>query len=201
MSVGELLDQADQAVLDEARPVGPDAAPSSEVEAAAPVRHVVLTGGEPLIATGIAELASALRARGMHVTIETAGTVDIEIPCDLLSLSPKLSGSTPDAAEHSNWAARHEQRRMPLQTMRNLIARSASVQVKFVVDSEAEFTEILTVVEQLGVAVEDVWIMPQGITVEQLDAARPWLSPWAEEHGFRYCDRMHIRWYGNRRGT
>src|SRR6187397_86153 len=37
-----------------------------------PGRHVVLTGGEPMVARGIRELAEALRARGMHITVETA---------------------------------------------------------------------------------------------------------------------------------
>ena len=38
-------------------------------------RHVVLTGGEPMVASGIRELAAALRSAGMHITIETAATV------------------------------------------------------------------------------------------------------------------------------
>lgn len=193
MTIADLVEQARRATF-----ADPESSPP---ELPSPVQHVVLTGGEPLVAAGIAELATALRASGLHLTIETAGTVDIEIPCDLLSLSPKLSASTPAASEHPEWAARHEQRRMPLQTMRNLIARAASVQVKFVVDSAAEFAEIFTIIEQLDIAAQDVWIMPQGVTVEQLDAAAQWLGPWAQEHGFRYCDRMHIRWYGNRRGT
>ncbi|WP_246113039.1 7-carboxy-7-deazaguanine synthase QueE [Allorhodopirellula solitaria] len=176
-------------------------------QSAAAVEHVVLTGGEPLIMSGVADLAIALRAAGMHVTIETAGTVDIDISCDLLSLSPKLRGSTPGRgagpalSENSRWGELHEQRRLPIATMRGLIERAPAVQVKFVVDSPAEYDEILEVVADLDVAASDVWIMPQGVTVEQLDAAAVWLRPWAEAAGFAYCDRMQIRWYGNRRGT
>ncbi len=182
-------------------------ATEGDLDADAAVRHAVLTGGEPLIMAGIADLAIALRAAGLHVTIETAGTVDIEIPCDLLSLSPKLSGSAPGQgsgpalADDSRWGELHEQRRMPIPTMRRLIDRASAVQVKFVVDSPGEFDEILEVIEDLGVTAADVWIMPQGITVEQLDAAAVWLRPWAAAAGFQYCDRMQIRWYGNRRGT
>src|SRR5580692_1943034 len=33
-------------------------------------RHVVLTGGEPLIAPHVVELAERFRARGLHITIE-----------------------------------------------------------------------------------------------------------------------------------
>ncbi|WP_231602641.1 7-carboxy-7-deazaguanine synthase QueE [Neorhodopirellula pilleata] len=166
-----------------------------------PISHVVLTGGEPLVAAGIGDLADQLRAGGFHVTIETAGTVDVAIGCDLLSLSPKLSASTPDPAEHPGWAIKHEQRRLPVETMRRLIERAPSFQVKFVVDSPDEFEEIESVVKSLTVESSAVWIMPQGVTNDQLDAAAPWLRPWCEAHGYRYCDRMQIRWYGNRRGT
>src|SRR5580700_4281475 len=38
-----------------------------------PARHVVLTGGEPMVAKGIHTLAAALREKGKHITIETAG--------------------------------------------------------------------------------------------------------------------------------
>jgi 7-carboxy-7-deazaguanine synthase len=67
------------------------------VEALAP-RHVVLTGGEPLLFDDVAPLASGLRRDGFHVTVETAGTV---LPAadgplfDLVSISPKLASSAP----------------------------------------------------------------------------------------------------------
>lgn len=197
-TIGSLVEDARRAKL-------PDTEDTLDADAA--VRHVVLTGGEPLIMAGIADLAVALRAAGLHVTIETAGTVDIEVSCDLLSLSPKLSGSAPGQGsgpalgDDSRWSELHQQRRMPIPAMRRLIDRAPAVQVKFVVDSPSEFDEILEVIGDLGVAAADVWIMPQGITVEQLDAAALWLRPWAAAAGFRYCDRMQIRWYGNRRGT
>lgn len=166
-----------------------------------PIKHVVLTGGEPLIAKGIVELSARLRGEGFHITIETAGTVDPEAACDLLSLSPKLSASTPDAAKHPTWAKTHQERRLPIDTMRGLIDRSPQSQVKFVVDSPNEFDEIESVVESLKIPPGDVWIMPQGVTNDQLDAAAAWLQPWCESKRYRYCDRMQIRWYGNRRGT
>src|SRR5260370_14780374 len=37
-------------------------------------RHVVLTGGEPMIAPGIVELSNRFRELGMHTTVKTAGT-------------------------------------------------------------------------------------------------------------------------------
>ena len=58
-------------------------------------RHVVVTGGEPMIAPEIVPLTERLRALGLHITVETAGTVFQPVACDLMSISPKLSGSTP----------------------------------------------------------------------------------------------------------
>ena len=60
-------------------------------------RHVVVTGGEPMIAPEIVALTEHLRERGLHITIETAGTVFTPVACDLMSISPKLANSTPPA--------------------------------------------------------------------------------------------------------
>ena len=58
-------------------------------------RHVVLTGGEPMLQAGAVPLTRALSARGFHITVETAGTVDAPLHIDLASLSPKMSDSAP----------------------------------------------------------------------------------------------------------
>jgi 7-carboxy-7-deazaguanine synthase len=164
-------------------------------------QHVVLTGGEPLVSNESADLCRLLHEQGFHVTIETAGTVDRDIVCDLMSISPKFASSAPDANDHSRWHRLHQQRRMPIETMRRLIDRSADFQLKFVVDSTADYDELCQVVRDLQVSKKDVWVMPQGSTIEAMDAALPWLKPWCEDQGFQFCDRQQIRWYGNRRGT
>ncbi|TWT93873.1 7-carboxy-7-deazaguanine synthase QueE [Stieleria varia] len=164
-------------------------------------RHVVLTGGEPLLPESCVALTQQFAATGLHLTVETAGTIFRDIAYDLLSLSPKLAASVPDASDHPRWNELHERRRMPIDTMRRLIEVSKAFQVKFVVDSRDEFDEVDEVVRLLQVEPDDVWIMPQGSTNESLDAAASWLTPWAHSQGYRYCDRMQIRWYGNRRGT
>tara|TARA_R110002049_G_scaffold285698_1_gene466708 strand:+ start:95949 stop:96734 length:786 start_codon:yes stop_codon:yes gene_type:complete len=163
--------------------------------------HVVLTGGEPMLPKESVLLCQALRAAGLHVTIETAGTIDRSIECDLLSISPKFRSSTPDANEHPNWARLHEQRRLPVDVMKRLIERAPDCQLKFVVDSPDDYDELMSIVRAVDVVASDVWIMPQGSTIEALDKAIEWLKPWCEANDFTYCDRMQIRWFGNRRGT
>ena len=165
------------------------------------VGHAVVTGGEPLVQPTLPDLLRQLSAAGMKTTLETAGTIDREVAPDLLSLSPKLRDSGPDAVRHPDWAQRHEHRRLPIETMRKLIDRSKQHQLKFVVSDADQIGEILTIVRRLDVEPERVYLMPEAVTVSQLDESATWLKPLAESHGFRHADRMQIRWYGNRRGT
>ncbi|KAA5546312.1 7-carboxy-7-deazaguanine synthase QueE [Roseiconus nitratireducens] len=163
--------------------------------------HVVLTGGEPLLPAAAVNLSQALMDAGFHLTIETAGTIDKPIACDLLSLSPKLGGSAPDPGEHPRWNRLHEERRLPLETMQRLIHAARDFQVKFVVNDQRQFDEAAEIAEALDVKGGNVFIMPQGTTLVELDRAESWLRPLTESVGYHYCDRMQIRWYGNRRGT
>ena len=61
-----------------------------------PCGHVVVTGGEPMIAPEVVALTERLREAGLHITIETAGTVFKPVACHLMSISPKLANSTPE---------------------------------------------------------------------------------------------------------
>src|SRR5579872_2357198 len=74
-------------------------------------KHVVITGGEPMIHPGLVPLTQRLREMEQHITIETAGTVFEKVECDLISISPKLAHSTPTRREGGRWAAQHERTR------------------------------------------------------------------------------------------
>ena len=96
-------------------------------------RHVVLTGGEPMVAAGVHALARAIRDTGRHLTIETAATVPpAKIPCDLASLSPKLANSSPGQELSEAWRNRHEARRWQPDVIRAWI-ESYPFQMKFVI--------------------------------------------------------------------
>jgi 7-carboxy-7-deazaguanine synthase len=166
--------------------------------------HVVLTGGEPMIAKGIHELAASLKKAGMHITIETAGTVAPDgIACDLASLSPKLANSTPalDLAGPS-WVERHEKTRLQPEILRQWID-SYPFQLKFVVSDNQQLAEIQHLLVSLDRPVPacKTLLMPEGITLEALGARRDWLIEACKQHGFRFCQRLHIDLFGNTRGT
>jgi 7-carboxy-7-deazaguanine synthase len=159
--------------------------------------HVVLTGGEPMIAPETPELTQRLRASGQHITIETAGTEYAEVECDLMSLSPKLAHSTPGEGE---WAERHERLRHRPDVLRRLMARG-DYQVKFVVASEGDLEEIHQIVRDIGADPKRVLLMPEGTDVATMNARGAWLGEICKREGFRFSPRLHIYLYGNRRGT
>lgn len=168
-----------------------------------PAKHVVLTGGEPMIAPGIHELAGLLRARGYHLTIETAATVPPGgIACDLASLSPKLAHSAPDDRLDEAWRRKHEELRWQPAVVAAWLA-AGDYQLKFVVGSERDLVEIESMLGETGRTVPPgkVLLMPEGVTVESLRAKAGWLGELCKARGYRYAPRLHIELYGNRRGT
>lgn len=165
--------------------------------------HVVFTGGEPLLPKDSVVLVQRLREHGLHVTIETAGTIDRPLVADLMSISPKLAGSGPQDDQRIDdlWRRKHEQTRWRPDVIARLIESAVEYQVKFVVDCPADLKQCDGVVRSLTLPSDHVWIMPQGIDQATLDRQADWLMPLVQQRGYRYCDRMHVRWYGNRRGT
>ncbi len=169
--------------------------------------HVVLTGGEPMIFPQVEPLAMALRAAGLHITVETAGTVFRGIACDLMSISPKLASSTPalkDPRDASGlWRARHEERRIKLDALQQLIDYSPTprLQLKFVITGPADLTEVESLLARLrGWSRDDVLLMPEGVTPPAAQT-RQWLAAECTRRGWRYCPRLHIELFGNVRGT
>ncbi len=162
--------------------------------------HVVLTGGEPMIAPGVEELTRRLKEDGYHVTIETAATVWKDVVCDLASISPKLGNSTPWTRDAGRWADAHENNRINLDTITRLMA-VADYQLKFVVESPEDLAEIDTILARIGsYEPSNVLLMPQGVTQEELDKHSRWIADICKERGFRYCPRLQIALYGNVRG-
>jgi 7-carboxy-7-deazaguanine synthase len=166
-------------------------------------RHVVLTGGEPMVAKGIHQLAARLKELGKHITIETAATISPEgIACDLASLSPKLSNSTPDVVVAGVWRDRHEKRRLQPEVIRDWI-QNYDHQLKFVVASENDLEEIQDLVAGLGVEItpSKILLMPEGTDAETIRKRSLTLIDICKHHGYRYCDRLHIHLFGNTKGT
>src|SRR5260370_16242027 len=160
-----------------------------------PARHVVLTGGEPMTARQAVELTERLRARGLHITIETAGTVFHSVACDLMSISPKLSHSTPPGS----WAATHERLRLQPAVLLQLM-RTYEYQLKFVVADPKDIEEIRSLLDQIDADRSKVILMPEGIDPAILHERAACIAEICKDEGFRFSPRLHVDLYGNRRG-
>ncbi len=178
-----------------------------------PCRFVVITGGEPMINPDLTlkhdlpELVHRLKNSGKHITIETAGISFVpDLPCDLMSISPKLSNSTPAEPE---LAAAHEDSRLDIAVLRKLID-DYKYQLKFVVDTEQsrsvdsqnDLPEIQQAIEEIGnVDLEKVMLMPQAATRNEFLAKSPMVADMCKRTGFTFCQRLQVLLWNNKRGT
>jgi 7-carboxy-7-deazaguanine synthase len=175
-----------------------------------PARHVVVTGGEPMIAPEIIPLTERLKRAGLHITIETAGTVFEPVACDLMSISPKLANSTPlpgrisrpvgDPQVAQRWAAQHDRLRINRRVLQDLMTRY-EYQLKFVIEKTADLEEVRELVSSLSADRQRVVLMPEGTDHELLHERGVWLAEIAKAEGFRFTPRLHVELWGNRRGV
>ena len=162
-------------------------------------KFVVITGGEPMTDSDLPQLVQELKAAGKHITIETAGIAFVpDMPCDLMSISPKLSNSTPADPEV---AAVHEDSRLDIAVLRKLIDEY-SYQLKFVVDCEDDLAQIEQSLKEIGNAdSEKVMLMPQAATRDELLAKSQIVAELCKRTGFAFCQRLQVLLWNNQKGT
>lgn len=161
--------------------------------------HVVVTGGEPLLQPDVVTLTEQLQQAGLVVTIETAATVDRPVVADLMSISPKMSNSTPNGDRR--WALRHERDRFRPAVVRRFL-RDYNCQLKFVIDKPDDLEEVVNYLDAIPeVDRSQVFLMPQATSAEELATRLIWLRLAADEMEVRVSNRLHIELFGHQRGT
>jgi len=164
-----------------------------------PCKFVVITGGEPMINPDLPELVRQLKAAGKHITIETAGIAYVpNMPCDLMSISPKLSNSLPD---EGNLSAVHKDSNLDIAVLNELI-NHYNYQFKFVVDSGSDLPEIEETIRRLeNVDPAKVMLMPQAATRAELLKKSPMVADFCKRTGYTFCQRLHVLLWNNERGV
>ena len=161
--------------------------------------HAVVTGGEPMIAPEIQLITQRLKEHEYHITIETAGTVYVDVTCDLMSISPKLKNSTPWKREKGRYAEQHERIRYQPEVLRKLIGQYEH-QLKFVVMEPEDLIEIRQIVDEIGAKPSNVMLMPEGTKSKQLADRAKWIAQACLDYKYHYSPRLHIDIWGNERG-
>jgi 7-carboxy-7-deazaguanine synthase len=152
-----------------------------------------------MITPEVVRLTQILHDAGLHITIETAGTVYAPVACDLMSISPKLSNSVPHEREGGRWAAQHDRLRYQAEVLKRLTGNYA-YQLKFVVTSPGDLDEINEIRNNLSAERERIILMPEGTSREVLRERGLWLAEVCKSNGYRYSPRLHVDLWGNKRG-
>ncbi len=156
-----------------------------------PVKNLVITGGEPLLQRKILEnWLPRLLEKGFSIEIETNGTIfPLKIPNPIhYNVSPKLSNSFNPV-----------EKRYRIEVLREFLKIDSIF--KFVVDEKEDLEEIETILEEVGIGSEKVFLMPQGRTHEEVGQKSKWIVEICKERGFRFTPRIHVELWGDRRGV
>ena len=165
--------------------------------------HLVITGGEPLLGwqRTYQDLFDHDHMRSIkNVTFETNGTQKLQPKFKTylnkwlagqneltFSVSPKLSasGEVWDEAIKPEVVAEYQE--------------VGTVYLKFVIDSEAHFTEVDRAVADYRAAgfAGVVYVMPQGGVVAPYSENRVNVADWALARGYYYTPRLHVDLWGN----
>jgi 7-carboxy-7-deazaguanine synthase len=158
-------------------------------------KYVILTGGEPTI-QNIRPLVLALKKQDYEVAIETNGSHPTHKACRNV-ISPKVK-------ENPDWPGFQKYYDDVCVNVMRADKNGHDVFLKFVVEGE-DISEILSFLAKTMFLDKRanrsrVYLMPEGITPEQVAKNGIWAWKKALEHGFRYCNRYHVQLFGNQRG-
>ena len=158
--------------------------------------RVVITGGEPLLQENdFLEMITHIRAHQSDCVfeVETNGTRTpssaFTEAVDQFNVSPKLSNS-----------GVKKSLRLAPDTLR-FFASSPKAWFKFVIATQADLDEVLALKNEFSIPASRILLMPEGRTVAELDTTAADIAELCRSHGFRFCDRLHIRLWGDKRGV
>lgn len=171
------------------------------------IKHVMITGGGPTMHGDLLrQVVNVFKDAGLIVTIETEGSEFVQTEADLISLSPKLSSSTPRLGSTNPYTQQevkqsmidqHEKWRRNYDAMKQLISNHKDWILKPVVSDEKDLEEVKLIQKELNASNDRVYLMPEGVTDEQLQKTRKWLFDVCVKEGYRYSDRLHIIAFGD----
>ena len=156
-------------------------------------RHLVVTGGEPLIQQKVLSgLLSSLKRQGYYVEVETNGTIvpanDLVSSVDQWNVSPKLGSSgNPQSAREVPEAY-------------NVFMHLSSSSFKYVIQTESDLNEVQRLVDRYRIDENRIVLMPEASDRETLLQRGRWLVEACKDKGYRFSTRLQILLWGNRRG-
>lgn len=163
------------------------------------LKHLIISGGSPTLYPDLLQhLVWMGESNSKFITIESEGSKFVDVNCDFLSLSPKLSNSIPPATPAFGDARKiHLANYANYEIMKQQIQYSNDYQVKFVISDKSDVEEAKEVIKKLNVPNNKVYLMPEGLYDDKIKQTAIWLIPLCIENNFNFSDRLHIRIFGN----
>jgi 7-cyano-7-deazaguanosine (preQ0) biosynthesis protein QueE len=165
----------------------------AEQIAGAPQRHVVITGGEPLLQQRALAKALERVPSDIFIEVETNGT-RVPLPAlleriDQWNVSPKLSSAGDTEALRIKPEA--------LTALRD----TGRAYLKVVVRTEQDRQEAEALRNRLGFPREHTLLMPEAATPAELNERSLAVATWSQEMGVRFSPRLHVALWGGKRGV
>ena len=156
------------------------------------IKHLVITGGEPLLQQDdLAELLSFLKP-DFYVEIETNCTI---LPNKMLT----------DLVNQWNVSPKTENSGNPLELYENnecyyFFASQENCFFKYVVEDKNDIPEIKKFVTKYNIPEKRVQLMTQASTKEEIHSREKSISELAKQHNFGFSPRLHVAMWGAQRG-
>ena len=158
-----------------------------------PCRHLVVTGGEPMLQQSeLAPLARSLSDGGWSIEVETNGTI---APSSEMAAAVSQWNVSPKTSNSGNGANRRE-----AADVLRAFAELPKVYFKFVVAEPADVDEVAALVERHSLPESRVLLMPEGTTAKAIRERGEWVAEQCVQRGYRFTTRLHIVLWGDERG-
>lgn len=156
------------------------------------IKSLVVSGGEPLLQQkDLIPLFQILKSFGWWIEIETNGTIipskELVEVTNQFNCSPKLKNSGNSCKSRLNIKALE------------FFANNPNSNFKFVVGSDKDSIEILNIIHVFNL--KQVYLMPLGMTVDELNATRKTTQKLCDRYNLNYSERLHIVDLGGGRGV
>jgi 7-carboxy-7-deazaguanine synthase len=170
------------------------------------INHIVITGGEPLLQQDkLVLLITSLKEQRnkesnnpnpYHFEIETNGTIiplkEITDLVDQWNISPKTSNSN-NEKQGIDLERYYKKSLFFYRELKNAF-------FKFVIDKFEDIKEIDKLIQKYNLPKQQIILMPQAITKEQLLEKTIWIQEYAKANGFTFSSRLQVLLWNNQRG-
>ena len=155
-------------------------------------KHLVITGGEPLIQQN--DIASLLSKLGDDYFVE------VETDCTIIPNSAMLEhvNHWNVSPKTSNSGNSREAREIP--QCYDFFVKLENCVFKFVIENESDLVEIDELITKYSIPKNKILLMPQASTKDELNSTKESVEKLATKNDMLFSSRLQVERWGNQRG-